>query len=223
MRILSDEQGTNELEAAEHIIGWLDATMDASYWFNEVDLEPEQAAMILCQFNPNEVTLEQVQDSMNDVTGPRDLVLLLREFKRFAKRSLLQWIQVAQKKPLRYHPWIDQYLNARKLVGSPVVEPDRTDGVAADIRPMARLRDTATSHAAAAQATELQGDHFAAILAALGRFGAMGKDGIAKHARLNGVQVCRRLVELQRMGLAKLTGKTVLSAAGRQEREWVAA
>lgn len=89
-----------------------------------------------------------------------------------------------------------------------------------DAPPMARRKDPATSHAAAAAAKQLQADHQEVILAALKKYGPMGKDAIAARTRLDGVQVCRRLVELERKGLIELTGREVLSTSGRNEREW---
>ena len=86
--------------------------------------------------------------------------------------------------------------------------------------PMARSTDTETSKAAAASAKQLQGDHHRLILACLEQFGALGKDGIAARTRLDGVQCCRRLTELARIGSIEWTGRTVPSTAGRQEREW---
>ena len=89
-----------------------------------------------------------------------------------------------------------------------------------DFEPLARASDPATSHQAAAQARELARQHHRIILAALEAHGAMGKDGIAARTSLTGVAVCRRLAELQRMGKIAPTGRTVLSTAGRHEREW---
>ena len=89
--------------------------------------------------------------------------------------------------------------------------------------PLARSSDPATSHAAADSARELQARHHRIILAALEAHGAAGKDRLAVLTSLTGVQVCRRLVELERMGKAAPTGKTVTSTAGRQEREWAVA
>ena len=86
--------------------------------------------------------------------------------------------------------------------------------------PMARRRDPITSHQAAEQAKELRQRHHGLILAALREHGALGKDGIGARTSLTGVQVCRRLDELHALGLIALTGKTVLSTAGRAEREW---
>ena len=89
--------------------------------------------------------------------------------------------------------------------------------------PRARVRDPQTSHQAAMQAVDLQADHCALILECLRKHGPLGKDGIASRTRLDGVQTCRRLVELDRAKLIRWTGRTVKSTAGRNEREWVAA
>lgn len=50
--------------------------------------------------------------------------------------------------------------------------------------------------------------------------GAMGKDRIAAISGLRPDQVWRRLSEMEKMGMVKLTGRTVKSASGRNEREW---
>jgi len=50
--------------------------------------------------------------------------------------------------------------------------------------------------------------------------GALGKDGIAKLTGLESMQVARRLHELERDGKIALTGRTVKSKSGRNEREW---
>jgi hypothetical protein len=86
--------------------------------------------------------------------------------------------------------------------------------------PQARRCDPVTSHQAAASAKELQAQHHRVIVDCLRRHGALGKDGIAARTGLTGVAVARRTAELERAGLIKHTGKTVLSTAGRPEREW---
>lgn len=86
--------------------------------------------------------------------------------------------------------------------------------------PAARRSDPATSHAAAAEAHELRARHHALIVECLREHGPLGKDGIAARARLTGVAVARRTVELERAGAIRPTGRTVLSTAGRAEREW---
>lgn len=85
--------------------------------------------------------------------------------------------------------------------------------------PRARRVDPATSHAAAASAKQLQADHHCLILGALKR-GPAGVDRIAAITRLVNHAVGRRMNELQRNGAIELTGETVKSTAGRDQREW---
>ena len=85
--------------------------------------------------------------------------------------------------------------------------------------PRARESDPLTSWIAADQATSLAQRHSNKILDALSQ-GPAGKDGICALTGLDGVQVARRLPELQRLGFVKLTGKTVMSKTNRPEREW---
>ena len=87
--------------------------------------------------------------------------------------------------------------------------------------PRARTRDPVTSHLAAAQVTTAE-SHYKAIYDALAGWGPMGKDRIAALAGLEPSQVARRLPEMRRLGLVGLTGETVQSYSGRQEREWQA-
>ena len=87
--------------------------------------------------------------------------------------------------------------------------------------PRARTRDPVTSHLAAAQVTTAD-SHYQAIYDALAGWGPMGKDEIAALAGLDPSQVARRLPEMRRLGLVGLTGETVQSRSGRQEREWQA-
>jgi predicted transcriptional regulator len=87
--------------------------------------------------------------------------------------------------------------------------------------PRARTRDPVTSHLAAAQVTTAT-NHYTAIHDALTLHGPAGKDRIAALAGLDPVQVSRRLSEMRKLGLVGLTGETVQSNSGRQEREWQA-
>lgn len=83
----------------------------------------------------------------------------------------------------------------------------------------ARNSDPATSHQAAASITDVN-SHYAQILEALSTIGPLGKDGISFYSRLDPNQIARRLNEMQKLGLIRLTGKTVKSNSNRQEREW---
>lgn len=86
----------------------------------------------------------------------------------------------------------------------------------------ARTSDPITSYEAADSAKDLASKHFGMIVDALKAHGALGKDGIARHSGLDSNQVSRRLNELHNMGLICLTGRTVKSKYGRNEREWEA-
>lgn len=89
--------------------------------------------------------------------------------------------------------------------------------------PRARRVDPITSHLAAASSNDLAAHHHKLILKVLRDSGPLGKDGIGARTALTGVQVCRRLGELERLGLIEPTGRNVQSTAGRSEREWRAA
>lgn len=84
----------------------------------------------------------------------------------------------------------------------------------------ARSSDPITSFMAADVAPKFANKHVNTIMECLAKHGPLGKDGIAKHTGLDGVQISRRLPELQKDGLILLTGKTVKSNTGNQEREW---
>jgi predicted ArsR family transcriptional regulator len=84
----------------------------------------------------------------------------------------------------------------------------------------ARSSDPITSFMAADAAPKFANKHVNTILECLAKHGPLGKDGIAQHTGLDGVQISRRLPELQKDGLVMLTGKTVKSSTGNQEREW---
>ena len=85
-----------------------------------------------------------------------------------------------------------------------------------------RCSDPVTSYEAADSAKDLASKHSIMILDCLKAHGALGKDGIAQHSGLDSNQVARRLNELSNMELICLTGRTVKSKSGRNEREWEA-
>lgn len=81
----------------------------------------------------------------------------------------------------------------------------------------ARAADPATSHIAA-NMIDFRNAHFKAIMHVLTE--PMGKDRIASYSGLTGAQVDRRMHEMAKADLVELTGKKVMSDAGRPEREW---
>ena len=86
--------------------------------------------------------------------------------------------------------------------------------------PRVRSSDPVTSFEAAEEIKESAKQHHQVILECLKTHGALGKDGIASLTKLDGNQVARRLSELKTLGHIQLTGKTVKSNSGRNEREW---
>lgn len=84
----------------------------------------------------------------------------------------------------------------------------------------ARATDAITSFQAADSIKDVAKMHQDVIVAGLQRFGPMGKDQIAANTGLQPNQVSRRLSELEKIGFIELTGQTVKSDSGRQEREW---
>jgi predicted transcriptional regulator len=86
--------------------------------------------------------------------------------------------------------------------------------------PRVRKTDPVTSFEAAEAIKPVVSQHYQIILECLQAHGALGKDGIASLTNLDGNQVARRLNEMQKIGLIHLTGKTVKSNSGRNEREW---
>lgn len=85
--------------------------------------------------------------------------------------------------------------------------------------PRVRASDPITSFEAADQTKDLASKHYAMIVECL-KDGPLGKDGIAQKLGLDGHQIGKRLPELERMGFIELTGRTVKSKTGRNEREW---
>jgi predicted transcriptional regulator len=86
--------------------------------------------------------------------------------------------------------------------------------------PRVRNSDPVTSFQAADSIKESAKQHHQVILECLQEYGALGKDGIAALTKLDSNQVARRLNEMKVIGLISLTGKTVKSDSGRDEREW---
>lgn len=86
--------------------------------------------------------------------------------------------------------------------------------------PRVRANDPLTSFEAAESIKESVAHHHQVILDCLQEHGPLGKDGISARTKLDGNQVARRLNEMKIIGLIELTGNTVKSNSGRNEREW---
>jgi len=96
--------------------------------------------------------------------------------------------------------------------------PDIDAAVAAlPLFAQARKTDPATSHQASRRAP-VRG-HAAKVLEAL-RAGPAGQTEIGRRTGLLPHQVNKRLADLERVGLAVLTGREVVNEGGHREREW---
>ena len=91
-----------------------------------------------------------------------------------------------------------------------------------DLFPRVRKDDPITSYEAADSIKEVAAKHHKVIHDCLQQHGPLGKDGIALITGLESNQVARRMNEMKVLGLVFLTGKTVKSESGRNEREWTA-
>jgi hypothetical protein len=108
----------------DHMIGWYDNTMNAAMWFKRASVKPDEAAMLLCRIDPLERDWQgNAPDSEriyvdDDKASPDRYRLLLRAFLDVADtdpkpRTLLDWRDVAKREELRYHKWIDEYVQVQ--------------------------------------------------------------------------------------------------------------
>jgi hypothetical protein len=107
---------TSEQEAL-----WFEATLDASVFFAYQAMEPEQASMLLCRFNPNTDTPVFAETSSTDETSADDFkrlrsLFIDRQRAEPVNRSLLDWIAVADGAACKYHSWVQRYSMHRDLL-----------------------------------------------------------------------------------------------------------
>jgi len=89
--------------------------------------------------------------------------------------------------------------------------------------PLARGNDPLTSFQAADSAIDFIPTHEKLIVSTLAHYGALGVDKIALFSGLNSHAVGKRMTALHKRGDVALTGRTVKSYSGRNQREWMAA
>ena len=88
--------------------------------------------------------------------------------------------------------------------------------------PLCRASDPITSFESADSAKEFISSHETRILIHLNRQGAMGVDAIGFYAGIEPHAVGKRMTALHKRGEVALTGRTVKSDSGRNQREWIA-
>ena len=140
-----------EEELEQYTAGWDDATLEANHWFSQSMVSPTNAAMLLCQHNPNEISFDDAvllltkhkghgitidpkeTDSeyrSSPITGPQQLVQLKQRFNALstaepALRSLQDWLEYARSQHIEYNSWIEKYAVATSAPASEA-EPAET-------------------------------------------------------------------------------------------------
>jgi hypothetical protein len=101
-------------EEPEFLTDWYDSTLNASRWLRRKIVTAEQAAILLCEMNPDDTTVDDARRSANLETGPSHFKDLLDFFGDAHQldpsfRTLLQWVELARSEGLKYHSWVDCY------------------------------------------------------------------------------------------------------------------
>lgn len=96
---------------------WYECAMDAAHWAALRDIAPNDAAMLLCRFNPNEDSYENAKEVTTDELKPKRLEELAQRLTDISRadhrpRTLREWHQTARAIGLAYHSWIDRYMEA---------------------------------------------------------------------------------------------------------------
>lgn len=104
-------------EQPDLFVGWYDSVMSASHWFAMSVVEPVDAAMLLCQFNPDTDNQESAEQSENEEIKAGDFKKLKRRFEdlhqtKSQNRSLADWLDLAIRAGLKHHSWARRYQEA---------------------------------------------------------------------------------------------------------------
>lgn len=139
VNVLHDDHVQAWREELEGIVGWYDETLMANHWAGLTDLSSTNAAMLLCQFNPNRESFDDAKLTTTDETGPDDLVMLEQNFSDLAKseakpRTLHDWYALTKAKGWKHHSWIDQYAQARGW-GAEEVTTESSTRISANAEP----------------------------------------------------------------------------------------
>lgn len=105
---------------AEQLIGWCDATLNAATWWSLSSVTAQEAAALLCRFNPNDEQ-DNPLEITTDETNPNDFKLLKRVLEDVERsipqsRTLADWLAVAHEKRLKHHSWANGYEKARQAL-----------------------------------------------------------------------------------------------------------
>ena len=114
------------LQEAKH---WHNATLEADHWAAMGDIAPIPAAMLLCRFNPNAESFDDAKLTTTDELKPEHLIRLAQRLTDIDKanhrpRTLRDWYQTARDMGLKYHSWIEGYMEATAPRPEQDTQPD---------------------------------------------------------------------------------------------------
>jgi len=109
-----------ELARLAYSADWADATLRADDFFAAADVSPVHAALLLCQFNPDDTSFEVAKKCSSDKLSPEQLIRLEHRFTDISKadpkaRTLKDWFDLATSLNLRCHSWVGEYIEARGI------------------------------------------------------------------------------------------------------------
>lgn len=107
----------------EFDLGWLEATLDALYWWEMKDVQPKDAAILLCGLNPRDGTTDPTKGESHEIRMT-DYVRLLDKFEDEARaiprlRTLSEWLHIAKSANLKHHSWIDSWIASAHRSAAP--------------------------------------------------------------------------------------------------------
>ena len=111
-------EGKSVADASIYAHAWYDSTLNAASWWVADDVTAEEAALLLCEFDPHKVAAADADKVTTSQTDPEDFLILRRVFEGIGRtnnepRSLNQWRLLAIERGLKYHSWIDDYAAAK--------------------------------------------------------------------------------------------------------------
>jgi hypothetical protein len=127
----SDIKSLTEQERNDKFVAWHDVDINACRWLTLKNVNPKEAAMLLCKLNPLEDKNPELIFVDADESSPNRYLLLLRAFEDLASlsdshRTLEQWRQIAKDFNLSCHPWIDNYLEISDISDEEVITESNT-------------------------------------------------------------------------------------------------
>jgi hypothetical protein len=102
--------------SANDVVEWWCHTLDAMTWWKRRNVSPRDAAILLCRQNPLDPDVDPDRTS-TDETTPADFRRLVLAFDDAAnsdsrRRTLRDWVSIAEAEGLRFHSWIRDWVSA---------------------------------------------------------------------------------------------------------------